>query len=252
MFCTTTLPPQYKRRLLAALAIILPVCLLMMAFVDEPVLRWVHRDVSAEVKAWFIHATDYAKADLFLWGAGVLFGVGRLLALAFHGRKQFVYRQLLYVSNAALFVLCAVAASGIAVNILKFLLGRYRPYELLTHQLYGFHFWTFKATYTSFPSGHAQVIWSVMTAFALLVPRSGILGYPLAALLAVSRVFAKKHYVSDVLMGAFMGFAITLMLYDGFRKRGWLATPQEMAAADGAMPLEGESLQPADPSSVGA
>lgn len=246
VFFTATLPPDYKRHLLAALIVILVVCALLMIFVDPAVLYWVHRDVPAGVKAWFMHATDYAKAGLFLWVSAGLFGGGRLLAPLFKTRRPAVYCQLIYVSNAALFVFCSVALSGIAVNALKFVVGRYRPYELLTHQLYGFHFWTFKATYTSFPSGHAQVIWSVMTAFALLMPRSCVLGFPLAALLATSRVFAKKHYVSDILMGAFMGFAITLLIYEWFQKRGLLIRPEQMrelAALESPPPASG----PAEP-----
>ena len=64
---------------------------------------------------------------------------------------------------------------------------------------------------TSFPSGHATSAFAVATVFAyeyrdhLAVP---VAAYSLASLVAVSRVGARRHWLSDVFAGGSMGFML--------------------------------------------
>lgn len=62
---------------------------------------------------------------------------------------------------------------------------------------------------SSFPSGHTVVVWSVASVIAseynktIFVP---LAAYSLASLVSVSRITARKHFASDVLVGAGIGW----------------------------------------------
>jgi len=70
---------------------------------------------------------------------------------------------------------------------------------------------------SSFPSGHAASIWSVATVVAeeygqhRPVVQVGV--YGLAAAVSVSRFTARKHFLSDVLVGSALGYGIGRYVY---------------------------------------
>lgn len=70
--------------------------------------------------------------------------------------------------------------------------------------------------WTSFPSGHANTIFTVATAISLQyrhkkwVPP---LAYGIAGLTGLSRIYDNRHWASDVLVGAAMGHFVTKTLY---------------------------------------
>ncbi|NDY55760.1 phosphatase PAP2 family protein [Desulfovibrio sulfodismutans] len=105
-----------------------------------------------------------------------------------------------------LLCICLAVCAAIALtDCLKFVFGRCRPPLLFTEDRYGFTWFTVKSGFTSFPSGHSTRIFALCAALALRFRR---LAGPLllvAAMVGVSRVFALRHYPSDVLAGAFVG-----------------------------------------------
>jgi membrane-associated phospholipid phosphatase len=70
--------------------------------------------------------------------------------------------------------------------------------------------------WTSFPSGHANTVFTVATAIALQyndkkwVP---YVAYGIAGLTGVSRIYDNRHWATDVILGAAMGHFITKTLY---------------------------------------
>jgi undecaprenyl-diphosphatase len=63
----------------------------------------------------------------------------------------------------------------------------------------------------SFPSDHSTFAFAVAVGLLLLSWRIGLPALLLAALIAFSRVYTGAHYLSDVLGGAIIGSAFTLM-----------------------------------------
>jgi hypothetical protein len=113
----------------------------------------------------------------------------------------------------------AMAHAGIIVAFGKILTGRQRPsYE------HGNDHWNFfpkslrqynsnylKSGYDAFPSGHTIVAWSVATVIAKqyrdykIVP---VICYTLATGVGLSRITEDTHWMSDVIMGAALGYSI--------------------------------------------
>lgn len=124
---------------------------------------------------------------------------------------RFIYKNH-FDAMRSLFVLLGVSLTGICVNLLKWISGRYRPIELFNNGLYGFGFFKTGYEYTSFPSGHAQTAFSLAMVLTLLFPRLGIPLFIMAGVVALSRVVLTAHYLSDAIAGAGVGILCTLAI----------------------------------------
>jgi len=119
--------------------------------------------------------------------------------------------------------------TGILAQVMKHLAGRKRPEA----PEIGKDGWAgpsgfFKrysenfSSYDSFPSGHAITAWGLATVISAQYresPGVGIVCYSLATLVGLSRVTEDKHWMSDVVVGAALGFAIGRMVVRNERKR---------------------------------
>ncbi|HKJ72115.1 MAG TPA: phosphatase PAP2 family protein [Gammaproteobacteria bacterium] len=112
----------------------------------------------------------------------------------------------------------SVAVSGLIADGIKVLLGRPRPDLFLEQGLYGFDFLRLDAHYLSLPSGHAATAFSVAACLALFWPGGRWLWLALAAAVAASRVLLAHHYVSDVLVGAWIGVMTVIWLHHNQRR----------------------------------
>jgi undecaprenyl-diphosphatase len=113
---------------------------------------------------------------------------------------------------AAGYVFLSVAISGIVVNVLKYGVGRARPRLFDQTGSFALDFWPRDASWASFPSGHATTAMALGTALALLFPRLRWMFLCLGFWAAMSRVFVRAHYPSDVLAGCLLG-AFTAWLF---------------------------------------
>lgn len=113
----------------------------------------------------------------------------------------------------------AIVVSGAVSGLLKFAIGRARPYlapgEPGEFGPGGDEFRPGRGLggYTSFPSGHTTAAFAAASAVSVelgrMNPHAGRIATPFlyggATLVALSRVYDNKHWVSDVVMGAAVG-----------------------------------------------
>jgi membrane-associated phospholipid phosphatase len=102
----------------------------------------------------------------------------------------------------------AALNSLVAVESLKYSLGRERPYQ-------GNGNGPFFQGGTSFPSEHAAAAWSIAGVIAHEYPSPfmKIAAYGLASLVDYSRIHARQHFPSDVFVGSIMGNLIAQNIY---------------------------------------
>ena len=207
------------RRLAAAFVAVLAFCIVSYAWFDRPVALWFKGHLGQPWSGWFNQITQLGLGGVWLVPAAVGAIVFRWAQIAAKTDRGELYWRI--AANDATLLFASVAASGLAVDLLKGVIGRLRPYELFIHQLYGFEPVAIDWARNSFPSGHGQTAFAALSVIALALPRWRRLCYAFAILIAASRVILSVHYLSDVAMGAWFGVAGTLLLARLFEKSGW-------------------------------
>jgi membrane-associated phospholipid phosphatase len=134
----------------------------------------------------------------------------------------------------------AYITGGAIESVLKFLTGRQRPYFTDSTRVQAeptFHGPLYKTpldangkrTNSSFPSGHTTVAFAAATVFAMeyrnkpLVP---ILAYSAATLIGLSRITENKHWATDVLSGAAIGYLTGHLVVNNYHRYAKLKEPQ--------------------------
>lgn len=137
------------------------------------------------------------------------------LYLAAAGLVYLIYRKRdrEYVQKAR-FLIGSIVLSGIAVNLLKWVIGRYRPSEWIKNEHYGFDNFSFlEYTANSFPSGHATTAFAVGISLMLLFPKYRFVLLTMTGIVALTRVVLYQHYMTDVMAGALVGGISAYILY---------------------------------------
>ena len=195
------------RLLTVSLFAVAAFCVVSFVSLDRPI-AYGCRALGHGVRQFFRFIATFGLAGWYLVPSLLLF-----ILFRFRSRKP-------AWAGRALFVFLAVSFSGISVDILKFILGRYRPAMLFRENLYGFAFFKTAFLATSFPSGHAAVAAALALSLHAIWPRFRVL-YALAALLVIaSRVATSVHYLSDVVAGSYVAVITTLAVKRLFAASG--------------------------------
>ena len=110
----------------------------------------------------------------------------------------------------------AVAVSFIVVDdVVKPFFERPRPFEVMSE----ITLIDARPNSPSFPSGHAAMAVAGALAGTRMIPIAGFALWPLAALVAFSRIYLGVHWPTDVLAGALLGFALAWFVLGGARPR---------------------------------
>jgi len=130
----------------------------------------------------------------------------------------------------------ALITSGIWTKVGKFITGRERPsasyknsldpggewYGLMNsidyyqdnHRIPG-------SSYDAFPSGHTSTVFSIATVFAKMysdIPAIPVIAYSTATLVGLSRLTEHAHWMSDVFVGAALGYLCGSQVVNNYRK----------------------------------
>ncbi len=159
-------------------------------------------------------ATFVSKHSLERWGG--VYALSTIALFYGHGMAFKNNRS----QKVALMSLKAYILSGLMVQIPKVLINRHRPYHDNPPRHDIFEGPSLKL-YKSFPSGHTISAFSLATVIASEYWSTGwipALSYSMATLVGISRMYDKKHWSSDVLVGAALGYAIGRLVH---RSENW-------------------------------
>lgn len=140
------------------------------------------------------HISDYGAYSMVAAAGGMY-----LLGLTTQNQRQ---RETGFLSGEA-----AIDSLAI-VEALKYATGRQRPYQ-------GTGSGQFRSGGSSFPSEHSAVAWAIAGMFAHEYPNPFLkfLSYGAATAVSVSRITAKEHFPSDVLIGSAIGYLTSSFVY---------------------------------------
>lgn len=111
-------------------------------------------------------------------------------------------------------LLGAATLGGVTAEVLKLLLRRERP--RLSGGSYEFRDFSqepFSTGGLGLPSGHTVVAFAGAAMLAKLFPRAAPVWYLFAVACAVTRMLTQAHFLSDVVLAAFVGLAVSGVLW---------------------------------------
>jgi membrane-associated phospholipid phosphatase len=151
---------------------------------------------------WVRILTDFGKDEYVLSVVGGLLIVVAIVSPALHG----VQRSLLLGLGTRLqFVFFAVLVPVLATELIKWCVGRGRPFVGGEGNVFNFSHFAGTPAYSSFPSGHATTAFAVAFAVAALWPGSRVPMAVYAVVIAATRLVLLAHHPSDVVAGALVG-----------------------------------------------
>ena len=159
---------------------------------DTDVSRHLSNDPNTLLR--YRHISDYGVYSM-IGGTGGIY----LLGLATHNERQ---RETGFLTGESGLDSFAI------VEALKFATGRERPNQNNSSG-------NFLKGGGSFPSEHSAAAWAVAGIFAHEYPSTlmKILSYGTATLVSASRINAKQHFPSDVLVGSAIGYLVSSYVY---------------------------------------
>ena len=123
------------------------------------------------------------------------------------------------ISTTGRMLVESVLYSGLAVSLIKYTVGRSRPYANEGPNDFFDH--TFTEQNVSFPSGHTAIAFTVSTVLSRRInnPFATIALYGLAGFTGYQRIYDNKHWFSDVFVGAAIGYFIGNSIVDSEENR---------------------------------
>jgi membrane-associated phospholipid phosphatase len=115
----------------------------------------------------------------------------------------------------------ALAYSGTLTMGMRYLFGRERPFTSRDGSQYNFTWFQSEGDTQSFPSGHMVVAAATSTVLAEQIDTwwARVVLYSFAALTGYARLYNDKHWLSDVLFGAALGYGTGIFVINQERRR---------------------------------
>lgn len=201
----------------------------LLALADEPIQRYAlrQRENNPTLRHISSNITQF----------GGLYEVYTLGALGAYG---FIFK-VDKVKTTTLLATQAYITGALVESVVKTLSGRQRPYVYNPNSVEAEP--TFRGPFykglkdvngnklnSSFPSGHTTVAFAAATVFAMeyrnkpLIP---IVAYSAATLIGLSRLTENKHWATDVLVGAALGYLTGRQVVNNYHRYAKLKAPQQ-------------------------
>jgi membrane-associated phospholipid phosphatase len=173
---------------------------------------------------WVRILTDFGKDAYVL---ALLAAVLVVIALAAPLWPDASRGRLFHLGTHVQYLFLAVLVPVAAADVLKWVIGRGRPF--VGGEANAFNFQPFNGTgaYLSLPSGHAVTAFALAFAVITLWPRTTVLMTLYAVAIILTRLVLLAHHPSDVLAGALVGLsgAMVVRYWFAARRLGFAVGP---------------------------
>jgi hypothetical protein len=189
---------------------------LLAAQLDEEV-RNIFKSIDDEnFNKFQIVANQLGEPVSFCVFPGIVYSAGYL----FNSNSMRKTGRLLYES---------VLLNGILTAILKTSIGRARPYVESGNSRFE-HFTYNDDSFMSMPSGHTSMVFAMATILSYRSKSSflPIIYYAMAGSTGMARIYFDKHWFSDVLAGAMIGTASSLLIINAEKSRKYIVNRTEI------------------------
>ena len=165
---------------------------------------------------WLRILTDFGKDEYVLAVLAVLLIAVAVVSPALRSIQRSL---LLGLGTRLQFIFCAVAFSNLVTEVLKYCIGRGRPFVGGEANVFHFSHFAGNPAYYSFPSGHATTAFALALAVSAVWPQARVAMAIYALIIAASRLVLLAHHPSDVVAGAMVGIVGAMFVRYWFAAR---------------------------------
>jgi len=186
---------------------------------------------------WVRILTDFGKSEYVLY---TLFGLMAAVLIASAATRGTARSLLLGLGTRLQFLFFAVLVPALAGDVLKWVVGRGRPFVGGEANAFNFQHFVGGEAYASFPSGHANTAFALAFAVSALWPQTRLFMLAYALVICTTRLVLLAHHPSDVVAGALIGVIGAMVV------RYWFAARRLGFAIErdgGIVALPGPSLE---------
>jgi membrane-associated phospholipid phosphatase len=199
-----------RTRRLAGWFLILLVLGCLAAFVDLPLAKYLHANVTRDVDRGFEWIGEIGDSDNYAWIVLLVY-VAAMVGMRQGWRAPWEggYER---VARGSLLLIAAWILGGIITGILKQTVARARPEVFFEQGIYGLGEAFTGRPFNSFPSSHSLTAFVLAAAISATAPRLRWLVYAVAILAGVSRLVNLDHFASDVAASAVIAITAVHLL----------------------------------------
>lgn len=165
---------------------------------------------------WARVLTDFGKESYVMWA---LLATLILTVLALPLRHGASRARFLRFGTQLEYVFVAVVCANLVTEVLKYSVGRGRPFVGGKANAFNFMPFTGTEAYFSLPSAHAVTAFALAFAVGAIWPRLRLVMFAYALLIAVTRLVLLAHHPSDVVAGAVIGILASVAVRYWFAAR---------------------------------
>jgi membrane-associated phospholipid phosphatase len=192
------------------------IALISVQWIDKPLALWVHDVFGSPRKTVELADSPVLSIPLVSASAFVILGF-----LAIMGRRFSKFETVVLLCCISMF-------AGEAIkNQLKFAFGRSWPeswepgvLSLVHDNIYEFHFFGAGTSFGSFPSGHAAAAAATLAVLWIVYPKLRVVWGMGVVAAAAGLVALNLHFLSDVMVGSFVGVSTGLFTVVLWRTSG--------------------------------
>jgi membrane-associated phospholipid phosphatase len=188
-------------------AMIAGAAVLLILYVDLPLARRLAQSAAGEAGLPRLDALAHlGRGEYYAAGAVLLLGLGLWLLRRPQVRQRRAGWRLLRVGSL---IVGTLAAGHVVVFVLKQSIARLRPAELAMHGDYGFALPFSGEPFTSLPSSHGFTAFAMAAVLSRLQPELRAVMFGAALLVAVQRLLAQQHFLSDIFVSLFLALLVS-------------------------------------------
>lgn len=185
-------------------------------YLDLAIAEFFHARTGDAVWVIFDHLTEAGEGSYWIVIPAIIYFFYRYFPDKYQAIAPALFKNRVQRMYTGAFIALTAFWSGLLVNLLKLLFARYRPVEYFQFEHYGMSWFDYGYRMASFPSGHSATALSVAMALALLFTRYRYIILVAGTLILFSRVVLTEHYLSDVVIGGYVGVLTTLYLFQSY------------------------------------
>ncbi len=186
-----------------------------MTYLDKPIQKW-----AVGLRKRNPELEDYSKV---ITNIGGVYEVGSFVGIAAYG---YIFKNNKLKATTAL-ATQAYITSTFWSTLFKALSGRTRPADLDPNsplnetRFHGPFYKLPNGENSSYPSGHATLAFAAATVYAKeykYIPAVPIISYSLASLISLSRITENRHWTTDILTGAALGYLCGTQVVNNYHR----------------------------------